>query len=69
MSTRQGKTTDGKVQFADTSNSDLVNAVNNVAKQIELLRKTLEANKRKHKITSTSLESKFGTTIKPKKIL
>lgn len=69
MSARQGKTTDGKVQFADTSNSDLVTALNNIAKQIELLRKTIETNKRKHKITSTPLESKFGTTIKPKKIL
>lgn len=68
MPAGQGKTTDGKVQFADTSDRDLVKALNNIAKQIELLRAAIEKpNKFKHR--PTTLESKFGSTIKPKKIL
>lgn len=71
MSSEQGQRVNGEVQQdADTSHRDLIDAVRSIAAELKQIRMYLQGKDNKFsKPGSSAPRAKFGSTIKPKKIL
>lgn len=70
MSSGSSERAHGEVQSnPDTSNRDLINAVRDVAAEIKMLRLHLQGKDSKFTRPSYVQGAKFGTNIKPKKVL